>query len=99
MSDGIEVFIVLLFAIALFSILNFLAISLSGHSFKKRIVAGFIFLLLTPIIFLTIATFASIFDKAGFGAGTLAFMIASVYILNGIVLLLSSLFILKKDIT
>ncbi|EML6320758.1 hypothetical protein OCA05_22930 [Bacillus cereus] len=94
MSDGIQVFIVLLFAIALFSILNFLAISLSGHSFKKRIVAGFIFLLLTPIIFLTIATFASIFD-----AGTLAFMIASVYILNGIVILLSSLFILKKDIT
>ncbi|MGN4678840.1 MULTISPECIES: hypothetical protein [Bacillus cereus group] len=98
MSDSIQVFIVLLFAIALFSILNFLAISLSGHSFKKRIVAGFIFLLLTPIIFLTIATFASIFDKAGFGAGTLAFMI-SVYILNGIVILLSSLFILKKDIT
>ena len=98
MSDGIEVFIVLLFAIALFSILNFLAISLSGHSLK-RIVAGFIFLLLTPIIFLTIATFASIFDKAGFGAGTLAFMIASVYILNGIVILLSSLFMLKKDIT
>lgn len=80
MSDGIQVFIVLLFAIALFSILNFLAISLSRHSLKKRIVAGFIFLLLTPIIFLTIATFASIFDKAGFGAGTLAFMIASVYI-------------------
>ncbi|EEK94376.1 hypothetical protein bcere0027_26220 [Bacillus cereus AH676] len=48
---------------------------------------------------MTIATFASIFDKAGFGAGTLAFMIASVYILNGIVILLSSLFILKKDIT
>ncbi|MDG1601197.1 hypothetical protein [Bacillus cereus] len=94
MSDGIQVFIVLLFAIALFSILNFLAISLSGHSFKKRIVAGFIFLILTPIILLTIATFASIFD-----AGTLAFMIASVYILNGIVILLSSLFILKKDIT
>ncbi|MDW9210963.1 hypothetical protein BTTOUR_19675 [Bacillus thuringiensis serovar toumanoffi] len=36
MSDGIDVFIVLLFAIALFSILNFLAISLSGHSFKKE---------------------------------------------------------------
>ncbi|EEM95810.1 hypothetical protein bthur0013_28110 [Bacillus thuringiensis IBL 200] len=48
---------------------------------------------------MTIATFASIFDETGFGAGTLAFMIASVYILNGIVILLSSLFILKKDIT
>ena len=87
----------LLFAIALFSILNFLAI-LSGHSLK-RIVAGFIFLLLTPIVFLTIATFASIFDKAGFGAGTLAFMIASVYILNGIVLLLSLFIYPQKDIT
>ena len=95
MSDGIEVFIVLLFAIALFSILNFLAISLSGHSLKKNR-GRFHILLLTPIIFLTIATFASIFDKAGFGAGTLAFMTASVYILNGIVILLSSLFILKK---
>ena len=95
MSDGIEVFIVLLFAIALFSILNFLAISLSGHSFKKNRGRFHIFTTDSHYL-LTIATFASIFDKAGFGAGTLAFMIASVYILNGIVILLSSLFMLKK---
>ncbi|MDR2996356.1 hypothetical protein ACQKN7_26235 [Bacillus cereus] len=96
MSDGMQLFIVLLFVIAMFIIINFLAISLSQHSFKRRIVAGFVFLLLTPFVFLTTTAFASIFDKVGFGTGSLAFIIASVYILNGIVILLSSSFILKK---
>ncbi|AFU13507.1 hypothetical protein MC28_2085 [Bacillus thuringiensis MC28] len=58
--------------------------------------AGFVFLLLTPIVFLTTTAFASLFDKSEFSVGTLAFIIASVYILNGIVILLSSSFILKK---
>ncbi|KKZ93314.1 hypothetical protein B4147_2550 [Bacillus wiedmannii] len=49
-------------------------------------------------MFATVA-FASIFDKAGFGAGGLAFIVAIIYILNGIVILLSSLFFLKRDIT
>ncbi|MDT3498750.1 hypothetical protein NLU03_31970 [Bacillus toyonensis] len=96
MYDGMQFFIIFIFVIVMFSILNFLAISLSQHSFKRRIVAGFVFLLLTPIVFLTTTAFASIFDKGGFGAGTLAFIITSVYILNGIVILLSSSFILKK---
>ncbi|EEL00341.1 hypothetical protein bcere0013_26430 [Bacillus cereus BDRD-ST26] len=48
---------------------------------------------------MTTTAFASIFDKAGFGAGTLAFIVAIVYISNGIVILLSSLFFLKRDIT
>ncbi|MBE5108420.1 hypothetical protein IGI01_25160 [Bacillus thuringiensis] len=96
MSDGMQVFIVLLFVIAMFSIINFLAISLSQHSFKRRIVAGFLFLLLTPIVFLITVSFASIFGNAVFGAGMLAFIIASVYILNGIVILISSSFILNK---
>lgn len=91
-----QLFIIFIFVIVIFSILNFLTISLSQHSFKRRIVAGFVFLLLTPIVFLTTTAFASIFDKGGFSVGTLAFIIASVYILNGIVILLSSSFILKK---
>ncbi|KXY35376.1 hypothetical protein EXW28_14375 [Bacillus mycoides] len=99
MSDGMQLFIIFIFVLVMFSLINFLAISLSRHSFKRRIVAGFIFLLLTPIIFLTTAAFASIFDKAGFGAGGLAFIVAIIYILNGIVILLSSLFFLKRDIT
>ena len=99
MSNGIQVLIILLFVIAMFSTLNFLAISLSQRKFKRRIVAGFIFLLLTPIIFLTTTAFASIFDKAGFGVGGIAFIVAIIYVLNGIVILLSSLFFLKRDIT
>ncbi|AXK18818.1 hypothetical protein ACW4EZ_14520 [Bacillus toyonensis] len=96
MYDGMQLFIIFIFVIVIFSILNFLTISLSQHSFKRRIVAGFVFLLLTPIVFLTTTAFASLFDKSGFSVGTLAFIIASVYILNGIVILLSSSFILKK---
>ncbi|HFJ9420285.1 hypothetical protein BACERE00193_04999 [Bacillus paranthracis] len=99
MSDSMQLFIIFIFVIVMFSILNFLAISLSQHNFKRRIVAGFIFSLLTPLVFLTTTAFASIFDKAGFVAGTLAFIVAIVYILNGIVILLSSLFFLKRNIT
>ncbi|PFM99852.1 hypothetical protein [Bacillus cereus] len=97
MSDGIQLIIILLFVIAMFSILNFLAISLSQHSFKRRIVAGFIFLLLTPIIFLTTSAFTSIFNKASFGTINLTFSIVNIYILNGIVILLSASFIHKKQ--
>ncbi|HGH7175736.1 TPA: hypothetical protein ACJMKJ_003304 [Bacillus wiedmannii] len=99
MSDGIQVFIVILVVFVMFSIINFLAISLSQHNFKRRIVAGFIFLLLTPIIFLTTTTLTSIFDNAGFGAINLTSSIVNVYILNGIVILLSASFILKKQNT
>ncbi|HDR7438196.1 TPA: hypothetical protein QCX34_005860 [Bacillus anthracis] len=97
MSEGVQLVIILLFVIAMFSILNFLAISLSQHNFKRRIVAGFIFLLLTPIIFLTTSAFTSIFNKASFGAGNLIFSIVNIYILNGIVILLSASFIHKKQ--
>ncbi|HFK1426622.1 MULTISPECIES: hypothetical protein [Bacillus cereus group] len=99
MSDGMQLFIIFIFVIVMFSILNFLAISLSQHNFKRRIVADFLFSLLTPLVFLTTTAFASIFDKAEFVAGTLAFIVAIVYILNGIVILLSSLFFLKRNIT
>ncbi|EOG8708057.1 TPA: hypothetical protein ACGW5B_003199 [Bacillus paranthracis] len=97
MSDGMQLFIIFIFVIVMFSILNFLAISLSQHNFKRRIVAGFILLLLTPIIFLTTSAFISIFNKASFGAVNLTVSIVNVYILNGIVILLSTSFIHKKQ--
>jgi len=97
LSDGMQLFIIFIFVLALFSIINFLAISLSQHNFKRRIVAGFIFLLLTPIIFLTTSALTSIFNKASFGAVNLTFSIVNVYILNGIVILLSASFIHKKQ--
>ncbi|MGZ7149064.1 hypothetical protein [Bacillus paramobilis] len=97
MSDGIQLFIILFVVFVMFSIINFLAISLSQHSLKRRIVAGFIFLLLTPIIFLTTTALTSKFDNAGFGSINLTSSIINVYILNGIVILLSTSFILKKQ--
>ncbi|PGU39409.1 hypothetical protein [Bacillus cereus] len=97
MSDGIQLLIILLVIFVMFSIINFLAISLSQHSFKRRIVAGFLFLLLTPIIFLTTTALTSISDNAGFGAINLSSSIVNLYILNGIVILLSASFILKKQ--
>ncbi|HDR7516304.1 hypothetical protein AB1I92_10810 [Bacillus mobilis] len=97
MSDGIQLFIILFVVFFMFSIINFLAISLSQHSFKRRVVAGVIFLLLTPIIFLTTTTLTSIFDNADFGIIDLTSSIINLYILNGIVILLSASFILKKQ--
>ena len=96
MSYGIQLLIILLFSLVMFGVLNFLAISLSQNNFKRRIVAGFLFLLLTPIIFLTTTAFTSIFDKGGLGVANLVFVILNVYIVNGIVILLSASFILKK---
>ncbi|EJV71864.1 hypothetical protein BWGOE4_28120 [Bacillus mycoides] len=96
MSAGMQLLITLLFSFVMFGVLNFLAISLSQNNFKRRIVAGFLFLLLTPIIFLTTTAFASIFDKGGFGTANLAFIITDAYIVNGIFILLSASFILKK---
>ncbi|PFW54903.1 hypothetical protein COL13_23065 [Bacillus cereus] len=96
MYDVIQLLIILLFSLIMFGILNFLAISLSQNNFKRRIVAGFLFLLLTPIIFLTTTAFTSIFDKDGFGIANLTFVIVNVYIINGIVILLSASFILNK---
>ncbi|MGN4443391.1 hypothetical protein ACTFOB_00340 [Bacillus cereus group sp. MYBK79-1] len=97
MADGIQLFIILFVVFVMFSIINFLAISLSQHNFKRRIVAGFLFLLLTPIIFLTTTTLTSLFDNAGFGVINLTSSIVNMYILNGIVILLSASFILKKQ--
>ncbi|MGE6539145.1 hypothetical protein [Bacillus luti] len=96
MYNVIQLLIILLFSLVMFGILNFLAISLSQNNFKRRIVAGFLFLLLTPIIFLTSTAFTSIFDKDGFGVANLTFVIVNVYIVNGIVILLSASFNLKK---
>ncbi|MFE9078113.1 hypothetical protein COC58_05000 [Bacillus cereus] len=90
MSNGIQLLIILLVIFVMFSIINFLAISLS-------VVAGFIFLLLTPIIFLTTTALTSTFDNAVFGAINLSSSIINVYILNGIVILFSASFILKKQ--
>ncbi|MGE6363625.1 hypothetical protein ACQKD9_07230 [Bacillus paramycoides] len=96
MTSCVQLLMIFLFVIIMFSVINFLAISLSQHSVKRRIVAGFVFLLLTPIVFLTTTALASIFDKVGFGAANLSFSIAGIYILNGIAILLSSTFIIKK---
>ncbi|HHT7240125.1 MULTISPECIES: hypothetical protein [Bacillus] len=96
MTAFVQLLMIFLIVIIMFSVINFLAISLSQHSFKRRIVAGFVFLLLTPIVFLTTTAFASIFNKGGFSLGALAFIIAGIYILNGIAILLSSTFIIKK---
>ncbi|TCJ82086.1 UNVERIFIED_ORG: hypothetical protein EDC93_103265 [Bacillus cereus] len=97
MSDGIQLLIIFFVVFVMFSIINFLAISLSQHSFKRRIVAGFIFLLLTPIIFLTTTALISTFDNAVFGAINLSSSIINVYILNGIVIFFFASFILKKQ--
>ncbi|MGE6598296.1 hypothetical protein [Bacillus proteolyticus] len=96
MSAGIQLLITLLFSFVMFGAPNFLAISLSQNNFKRRIVAGFVFLLLTPVVFLTTLTFASIFDKSVFGSAPLAFIMATIYILNGLIVLISSTFIPQK---
>jgi hypothetical protein len=74
-----------------FGVINYFAFKLSAGNIKKRLWAGVVFLLLTPLIFFGTLMFGLTYDDGGWGAGILAVICAGLYILNGIIVLLSSL--------
>lgn len=93
MSDGLGLFLTIVLEIFVFVLFNYYAFKKSAGSIKRRLWAGVIFLVLTPLIFFGTAIFVSIFDEGGWGAGILAVFFTALYILNGIIILLSSLHI------
>lgn len=66
----IEVIFLLMIVIAL-GLTNLIAFKISGKNKKKRIWAGLIILLLTPLVFIVTGISISPFDPGGFGTGML----------------------------
>lgn len=96
MSDGLGMALTFILEIILFGLINYCTVKLSLRNVKKRIWGGIIFLLLTPIIFFCTLFFVGIFDEGGWGAGILAVTFTGIYILNGMIMLLSSIHIYLK---
>ncbi|MEO4054776.1 hypothetical protein [Solibacillus sp. CAU 1738] len=91
MSDTVVLLVTTILEIIIFGIINFYTFKFSRHNIKKRILAGIIFLLFTPLIYFGTLSFVLIFDEGGWGAGILTVFFTGLYILNGIFVLLSAI--------
>lgn len=90
MSEPIGTILTILLNIALFGTANYFAIKHSVRNIKNRIIAGVIFLLCTPVIFFSTLYFSIMWDDTGWGAGIFSVIFAGLYILNGLIVLLSA---------
>jgi heme/copper-type cytochrome/quinol oxidase subunit 3 len=91
MSDSAGLTLTIILEILAFGLINYYALKHSQHHVKRRIWAGVIFLLFTPMIFFATLFFVLTFDESGWGAGILAVIFTGLYIVNGLILLLSAL--------
>ncbi|MBT2695728.1 hypothetical protein [Bacillus sp. ISL-55] len=93
MPESIGMIVTLLMNLALFGIANYLAVKYSARNIKRRIMAGLVFLLFTPVIFFSSLYLGFTWDDSGWGAGIMTVIYTGLYILNGLILLLSSIHI------
>jgi hypothetical protein len=91
MSDSAGLILTIILEIMVFGFINYYAIKHSQQNAKRRLWAGVIFLLLTPMIFFATLFFVLTFDESGWGAGILAVIFTGLYIVNGLIVLLSAL--------
>lgn len=87
----IEVLFLLVFSIAL-CLTNFIAFKISGKNKRKRIWAGLIILLLTPVVFGVTGISVSPFDPGGFGTGMFMVLFSFLFALNGIIIIIIGMF-------
>ncbi|MBT2681191.1 hypothetical protein J7E38_19560 [Bacillus sp. ISL-35] len=93
MPETVGTILTILLNVALFGTANYFAIKHSAGNSKKRLLAGVLFLLCTPVIFFSTLYLVFIWDDSGWGAGILSVIFTGLYILNGLILLLSSIHI------
>lgn len=91
MYESIGTFLTIILEIVFLTLFNIYTFKLSKENFKNRIIAGVIFLLLSPIIFFGTLFFVLIFDRSGWGAGILSVFFTFLFLLNGIIILLTSI--------
>ncbi|MBA9028398.1 MULTISPECIES: hypothetical protein [Bacillaceae] len=100
MSDSVGLSLTIILEIIVFGLINFYTFKFSQQNIKKRVWAGIIFLLLTPLIYFGTLFFVLTFDESGWGAGILTVLFTGLYIMNGIIVLLLSsirLFLAKSN--
>ncbi|CAM3827330.1 hypothetical protein [Mesobacillus thioparans] len=97
MPESIGTILTILLNVALFGTANYFAVKHSAGNVKKRLIAGILFLLLTPVIFFSTLFFSFTWDDSGWGAGILAVIFTGLYLLNGLIILLSSIHIYFKN--
>lgn len=91
MSDVLGLILTIILEVIVFGLFNYYTFKLSQKNAVKRIWAGVIFLLLSPLIFFGTLFFVLIFDEGGWGAGILTVVFTGLYIINGVFVLLSSI--------
>ncbi|PLR95097.1 hypothetical protein [Bacillus sp. T33-2] len=96
MSDEMGLLLTIVLGIAVFTVINYFTFKYSQGNLKRRLGAGIVFLLITPLIFFGTLFFVLIFDESGWGAGIMAVIFSGVYIVNGIIVLISSIGLMKK---
>jgi hypothetical protein len=84
--------IFLLIILLVLGITNFIAFKVSGKNRKKRIWAGLIILLLTPLVFFVTGISVSPFDPSGFGTGMLMVSYSFLFAINGIIIIIIGIF-------
>ncbi|MER1956793.1 MAG: hypothetical protein ABS942_05395 [Solibacillus sp.] len=91
----IEVILVLIIVIAL-CLTNLIAFKISGKNKKKRIWAGIIVLLLSPLVLFLTGISLSPFDPGGFGTGMWMLIYSFLFAVNGIIIIIIGLFTKKS---
>ncbi|MGN7478774.1 hypothetical protein ACTHOQ_13050 [Solibacillus silvestris] len=91
----IEVILVLIIVIAL-CLTNLIAFKISGKNKKKRIWAGIIILLLSPLVLFLTGIILSPFDPGGFGTGMWMLIYSVLFAVNGIIIIITGLFTKKS---
>ncbi|WP_156312085.1 hypothetical protein [Lysinibacillus contaminans] len=84
-------------ALSIFFGLNYFGIKYTRQSKRKRLWAGIISILISPIIFLGSLGFTLLFDEGGFGAGFIAVLLTSGFVLNSIIIMFSAFFMPSKS--
>ncbi|WP_102262458.1 hypothetical protein [Mesobacillus jeotgali] len=93
MPESVGMILTLFMNIALFGLANYFAVKHSVKNIKRRLIAGMMFLMSTPVIFFSTLYLGFTWDDTGWGAGILTVIYTGLYILNGLILLLSSIHI------
>lgn len=91
----IEVILVLIIVIAL-CLTNLIAFKISGKNKKKRMWAGIIVLLLSPLVLFLTGISLSPFDPGGFGTGMWMLIYSFLFAVNGIIIIIIGLFTKKS---
>jgi hypothetical protein len=92
LSDWGVLFLLFMIIVAILALTNFTVMKLAGKNKKKRIWAGVVCLLLTPVVFILTGLSVSPFDPYGFGTGMVMMIYGTFFTLNSLGIIVVGLF-------